>query len=102
MDQGEAKKMNISPLIGDLSMGGISGFACGYFTKKFCKLVAFILGGYTASLLYLASRGAISINYEKIWSMFGGSLSKISSIQMSLAPLGVGFVGGLALGLRQG
>jgi len=92
--------VNISPLIGDLSMGGISGFACGYFTKKFFKLVAFIIGGYTASLLYLASRGAISINYEKIWSMFGGSLSKISNVQVSLAPLGLSFVGGFLLGLR--
>jgi len=94
--------MSLYPLIGDLSMGGISGFAVGYATKKFFKLVAFILGGYLASLLYLSARGAITINYEEIWSMFGGFLSKISGFQMSLAPLGLSFVIGFALGLKQG
>lgn len=89
------------PLLGDISMGGLSGFCVGYFAKRFLKIVAFVLGGYLASLMYLNSRGAITVNYDKIWEIGEGAISKISDLQMSIAPLGLSFVGGFVLGLRQ-
>lgn len=94
--------MELSPFIGDLAMGGFAGYSVGYFAKKFLKLLAFIIGGYTASLMYLSSRGFVSVNWSMIGESTDGFFSKISSLQLSVGVLGAGAVGGFLLGWRSG
>ena len=94
--------MDISPIIGDLCMGGFAGFSVGYFAKKFLKLAAFITGAYLASLMYLGSRGYLTVNWDKITESTDGILSKIWGLNMSVGVMGAGAVGGFVLGWKSG
>jgi len=94
--------MDISPLIGDLAMGGFAGFSVGYAAKKFLKLVAFALGSYLASLMYLSSRGFLTVNWDKITESTNGIFSKIWGLNMSVGVMGAGAVGGFVLGWKSG
>ncbi len=94
--------MDISPLIGDLVMGEASGFSVGYFAKKFFKVMIFVIGGYTASLIYLSSRGFLTVNWSIVASSTEGIFSKISSLQLSVGVLGAGAMGGFLLGWKSG
>lgn len=94
--------MDISPFVGDLAMGGFAGFSVGYFAKKFLKLVAVITGGYLASLMYLSSRGYLTVNWDKITASTDGILSKILGLNVSVGVMGAGAVAGFVLGWRSG
>lgn len=94
--------MDVSPIIGDLVMGGFAGFSVGYAAKKFFKLVALIMGAYLASLMYLSSRGFLTVNWDKITASTDGILSKILGLNVSVGVMGAGAVAGFALGWKSG
>ncbi len=94
--------MDISPIVGDLVMGGFAGFSVGYFAKKFLKLVAAITGGYLVTLIYLNSRGFISVNWDKITTSTNGILSMIWGLNVSVGVMGAGSVAGFVLGWKSG
>ena len=94
--------MELSPLIGDLGMGGISGLCVGYAVKKAAKVVAFFAGLYLLVLQYLAQKGVVTIHYDKLMEFGASTLSKVSNIGIRLAPTSVAFAGGFYLGLRVG
>jgi len=94
--------MDISPIMGDLAMGGFAGFSVGYFAKKFLKIVAIITGGYLASLMYLGSRGYLTVNWDKITASTDGILSKILGLNVSVGVMGAGAVAGFVLGWKSG
>jgi len=90
------------PLFGDLTIGGVGGFCVGYATKKLFKIIAFVCGAGFISLQCLARAGIISIHYNALWGLGEKLLSKISVYGSSLGPMGLGFAGGVYLGLKQG
>ena len=98
----------VSPLVGELGLGGVGGFCVGYSMKKFAKIVTSIFAIGFLGLQYLANVGAISINYlaleEWAMSMVGETSALQGFFIMLLAqmPFGVGFTGGLVLGLKKG
>lgn len=92
--------LELSPIIGDLAMGGFAGYSVGYFSKKFLKIVAFIMGGYLASLLYFSSRGFLNINWDVVGVSADGVLSKIYGLGASVGLMGVGSIGGFLLGWK--
>jgi len=94
--------MDVGPLVGDLAVGGISGWCAGYFIKKVAKVVAFILGGYTMSLYLLARQGIITIHGDKLESLFSSFLSRSSSIVTTIGLIGAGAVPGFYIGWRSG
>jgi len=94
--------MDISPVIGDLAMGGFAGYSVGYFAKKFMKLVAFIIGGYIASLIYLSSRGIVTVNWSAIGTETDGIITWFSDVSLSVGLLGIGSIAGFALGWKSG
>ena len=53
----------LPPVIYQLGIGGISGFIIGYAAKKLSKLILILFGIFVAFLLYLSSKGIISVNY---------------------------------------
>ncbi len=91
-----------SPLIGDVSCGAVGGFCIGYSAKKIAKVIAFIFGAWLMSLQILASRRLITINYNQFYIAGDTMIKSISQVGLSLAPLGLSFTGGLALGLKKG
>jgi uncharacterized membrane protein (Fun14 family) len=98
----------VSPLVGELGLGGVGGFCVGYSMKKFAKIVTAIFATGFLGLQYLANVGVISINYlaleEWAMSMFGetSALQGFFITLIAQMPFGVGFAGGLALGIKQG
>ena len=95
----------LTPLVGELSIGGIGGFMVGYSFKKVTKIVAFLLGIGFISLQYLAYKGIISINYGSMKEfaknlIYGGSELILDLI--AHAPFGAAFTGGFYLGIKKG
>lgn len=93
---------DVSPIVGDLAMGGFAGFSVGYFAKKFLKVVAFIVGAYTASLIYLSARGFISVNWDAFGVAADGVLASIGQLSLSVGVLGTGAAAGFLLGWKSG
>ena len=76
--------------------------------KKLAKIVTAIFALGFLGLQYLANVGVVSINYLALeeWAMtIVGETSALQGFFITLLvqmPLGVGFTGGLALGLKKG
>ena len=98
----------VSPLVGELGLGGVGGFCVGYSMKKLAKIVTAIFAIGFLRLQYLANVGIISINYLALeeWAMsaFGetGAFQGVLITLIAQMPFGVGFTGGLVLGLKKG
>ena len=92
--------MDISPIVGDLAMGGFAGYAVGVAAKKVFRLAALFIGLYITSLIYLSGRGFISVNWDSIGLAADGILSKISGLSVSVGVLGAGSIAGFLLGWK--
>jgi len=74
-----------------LGLGGIGGFIVGYSIKKISKLIVVLIGIFVVALLYLGTRGIISINYDELWDAL-----------ISLLPFMGSFLAGFVLGFKLG
>lgn len=101
------------PIIGlELGLGGIIGFAIGYFFKKSLKILFFTLGFITLILVLLSQFEFINIQWDLIETTYssaiegtGGSkeiLESISSWLKDRIPLGGGLIVGFFAGLKIG
>ncbi|NPA61937.1 MAG: hypothetical protein GXN95_00080 [Methanococci archaeon] len=100
--------MDFTQFIPDIGSGFIIGFVIGWAAKKAIKIVAFLIGIYILSLLYLAKIGVISINKEAFSALLGNlenSLlifgDKIVGLVHSLS-FGTSFLVGFGLGFKKG
>jgi len=66
-----------------ISFGGITGFLLGYFLKKLIKIMAFIVGGILALLLYLQTQQIITINMTKLQTYTEGIFTSIANVTIS-------------------
>ena len=94
--------MEISPLIGDLAIGTLSGYSIGYAARKFFRVLSIIVGAYLASLIYFSKRNFISVNWSELNSSAEGLLTGIGNMSLGVSVLGMGAVTGFALGWRSG
>lgn len=98
----------LTPLVGQIGIGGVGGFLVGYALKKFAKLVAIFLGLGFVILQYLAYVGVISINYGalKDWAMgVMGQASGLGGVVFNILanlPFGASFALGLYVGFKKG
>jgi len=98
----------VSPLASELGVGGISGLCVGYSIKKFAKIVTVILSFCFLGLQYLAYNGFIEIKYRTLEGLAMGIVGETSAFQefliffLAQMPYDVGFLGGLAIGLKKG
>lgn len=93
----------ITPLTGELGVGGRGGFLVGFAFKKVAKIVAVIAGLGVLGLGYLSSEGIIHIDQEAlrlsvpgVFSSLGGFQSVAASL-FTHAPFCAAFLGGLYL-----
>jgi len=96
----------LTPIAGELGIGGIGGFFSGWALKKAAKLVAAIIG--LSFLGFLAYQNVIDINYDALtaWAsdiagMAAGSESLLIDF-IAHAPFGAAFIGGFYLGVQKG
>ena len=98
----------LTPLLGELGIGGVGGFLAGFALKKATKIIAIIIGLFFLSLQYLAYENIISIDYAALQAFANQLLGQTSGAQTWLtdfivhAPFGAAFVGGFYLGLQKG
>jgi uncharacterized membrane protein (Fun14 family) len=98
----------LTPLAGEVGIGGIGGFLAGYASKKVAKMVAFLIGITFLGLQYLAYKDIIAIDYMSLQNFaneLAGQAVGTQSILTDLivhAPFGAAFVGGVYLGLQKG
>ncbi len=91
-----------------LGVGAIGGFIAGYAIKKISKLIVVLIGILIVFLLYLGTKGIISINYEALWNALSGLLSFAGQAAswliglISLLPFMGSFLAGLVLGFKIG
>ncbi|CAB3289131.1 FUN14 family protein [Methanocaldococcus lauensis] len=100
--------MDITQFIPDIGGGFIIGFVVGWAAKKAIKIVAFLIGIYILSLLYLAKIGVISINKDAFLALIGNFESSLIVFGNKLVGLihslsfGTSFLIGFGLGFKKG
>ncbi len=84
-------------------IGVVVGYILGYALKKAFKVFMVLLGLYIASLLYLAKKGFIEINYQKLTSINLGTKELLQNwLSLILNVPVAGFVIGFIIGLKKG
>ncbi|ACV24242.1 FUN14 domain-containing protein [Methanocaldococcus fervens] len=100
--------MDITQFIPDIGSGFVIGFVVGWAVKKAIKVVAFLIGIYILSLLYLAKIGVISINKEAFSALLGNLENSILVFGDKLVGIihsfsfGASFLAGFGLGFKKG
>ena len=101
----------IQPYIGQLSFGGIAGFATGFAIKKIGRVLAVTLGLIFIVVQVLASMGYISVDWTRIQKdvepilgqdRLKGIWEALVSVLTNNLPFAGAFVAGLLIGLRAG
>jgi uncharacterized membrane protein (Fun14 family) len=57
---------SITPLLGTVGFGGITGFLVGFALKKIMKILVIIAGVFFAAVMFLQSQGLLNINWDKL------------------------------------
>ncbi|MEN3033786.1 MAG: FUN14 domain-containing protein [Aquificaceae bacterium] len=93
----------MSDIFFDLGFFSLLGLTVGYAVRKLVGFFALLMGIYVLSLMWLASKGVLSVNWGALegvlLSAAGGFYESITMIFKKLT-LGAGFVAGFALGYR--
>jgi uncharacterized membrane protein (Fun14 family) len=98
----------LTPIIGEVGIGGVGGFVVGYALKKLAKLLVILLALGFIVLEYLAYIGVISIDYTALynWALgLTGQASGLWGIVTTLVahiPFGASFAAGFFVGLKMG
>jgi uncharacterized membrane protein (Fun14 family) len=96
---------DLTPYLGQMTFGGLAGYAVGYVFKKVGRLLALLLGLLFVSLQLLAQGGYVQVDWNRIQKdvepIFRLWERLLSTLTYNL-PFGASFVGGLLLGLRAG
>ncbi len=101
----------IQPYIGQLTFGGLAGFAVGYAIKTVGRWVAIILGLIFVVVQVLASMGYINVDWTRIQrdvepllqqEQIKSAWDGLVQVLTTNLPFGGAFVAGLLLGLRRG
>jgi uncharacterized membrane protein (Fun14 family) len=99
----------IFPQIGyQVGIGAVGGFIVGYAVKKIGKLIAILAGLVIIGLIYLSTRGKISINWGALFNaltiamgVLGTAFSWLAGV-IALLPFAGTFIAGFLLGLKLG
>ncbi len=102
---------DLSPYLGQVSFGGLAGYAVGYALKKVGRFLAFALGLLFIAVQLLAQTGYVQVDWTRIQRDVEPLLQQpglqslwerlLATLTHNL-PFGASFVGGLILGLRAG
>jgi uncharacterized membrane protein (Fun14 family) len=101
----------IAPYIGQISFGGLAGFATGYAMKKIGKIALFVFGTIFILLQVLAYMGVIEINWLRVQQFaepalqrpaLESTLNGIIGVLTNNVPFAGAFIPGFLLGLKFG
>ncbi len=102
---------DLTPYLGQVTFGGLAGYAVGYALKKLGRLLALLLGVFFIGLQFLAQAGYIEVDWTRIQKEVEPLLAQpalkglwerlLATLTYNL-PFGASFVAGFLLGLRAG
>lgn len=101
----------LAPYLGQVSFGGLAGFATGYALKKIGKIALFIFGSIFILLQLLAYFGLIEINWLRIQQFAEPALQRpalenaingLIGVLTNNIPFAGAFMPGFLLGLKFG
>ncbi len=98
----------LTPIAGEIGVGGVGGFLSGWALKKAAKIIAIIIGFAFIGIQYMAYKGIIAIDYSAFTAWVNELVGQASGVQNLItdfvvhAPFGAAFVGGFYLGLQKG
>ncbi|SDF10502.1 Uncharacterized membrane protein, Fun14 family [Thermus arciformis] len=102
---------DLTPYLGQITFGGLAGYAVGYALKKVGRLLALALGLLFVALQLLAQAGYVEVDWTRIQRDVEPFLQQpglkslwerlLSTLTYNL-PFGASFLGGFLLGLRAG
>ncbi|WP_457601408.1 FUN14 domain-containing protein [Hydrogenivirga sp.] len=90
-------------VVKELGFGGALGFLAGFTLKRVFKLIAFILGLYLLSLIWLADNGLITVNWDAFGRFVAGFFSSFESFAKNAVrtvSFGGSFAAGFVLGMK--
>ncbi|MDM7324269.1 MAG: FUN14 domain-containing protein [Thermus sp.] len=102
---------DLSPYLGQVTFGGLAGYAVGYALKKVGRFLAIILGLLFVAVQLLAQAGYIQVDWTRIQRDvepflqqpgLQGLWERLLNTLTHNLPFGASFMGGLILGLRAG
>ncbi|WP_448566179.1 FUN14 domain-containing protein [Thermus sp.] len=102
---------DLTPYLGQMTFGGLAGYAVGYALKKVGRALAIVLGLLFIALQLLAQAGYVQVDWTRIQRDvepflqqpgLQGLWERLLSTLTHNLPFGASFVGGLLLGLRAG
>ena len=98
----------LTPLITQLGVGGILGFCIGFAIKKVAKIAAAVIGLFALGLIYLETKGMISVDWLGVEAWGNTALGSLIEMEGSLGvvlanlPLAGGVLVGFGLGMKMG
>jgi uncharacterized membrane protein (Fun14 family) len=101
----------ITPYLGQISFGGLAGFAVGYALKKIGRVALVVFGLLFITVQVLAYLGFIEVNWLRIQQVASpvlersgleGAWKGLLGVLTQNIPFAAAFVPGLLLGLRMG
>jgi uncharacterized membrane protein (Fun14 family) len=94
----------LTPIVTQLGIGAVGGFIVGYALKKVTKIVAVIIGLFLVALIYLVSKGIITVDYGKFEDAIFKALGGAGTATGWLAPIiaHLPFAGAFGLGFFLG
>ncbi len=98
----------LTPLVTQLGVGGIIGLCIGYAIKKVAKIAAAILGIFSLGLIYLETKGMITVDWLGVETWGNTALANLGQTEGALGaflanlPFAGGAVVGFGIGLKMG
>ena len=101
----------ITPYLGQVSFGGLAGFATGFALKKIGRVALVVFGMLFIVLQLLAYAGVVRVDWLRIQQFANPLLERTAleqawgglvSVLTNNVPFGAAFIPGLILGLRFG
>ncbi|MFN4319495.1 MAG: FUN14 domain-containing protein [Aquificaceae bacterium] len=93
--------MSWTDLLLDMGYAGFAGFVVGFAVKRVLNFFLLLLGLYLLSLMWLASKGVISVNWDQLFFLFKGMFEGFTAFVHSLIRK-LAFAGSFAVGFAIG
>ncbi len=88
-------------LLLDLGYAGFAGFVVGFAVRRVLNFFLLLLGLYLLSLMWLASKGIVSVHWDQLFALFKGMFDSFSGFALGLAKK-LAFAGSFAVGFAIG
>lgn len=95
--------MSWSDLLLDMGYAGFAGFVVGFAVKRVLNFFLLLFGLYILSLMWLASKGIIQVDWGNLFYLFKGMFESFGAFVQGLIrklAFGASFAIGFAIGFK--